>query len=70
MGEDVLEYDVPLEEDLLKCARLEISCRERILEDEEKSRTDVPAGTRVEHRIFGTGTVGGCRRCRRLRSTV
>lgn len=59
LEENVLEYDVPLEDDILKGARLEIKCQERILEEKEKPSVQISVGTVVNHKVFGPGEVLG-----------
>jgi len=54
----ILEYDVPLEEDLLADAKANILCTERLLTEDDVEKA-IPAGTRVFHKVFGEGTVRG-----------
>jgi hypothetical protein len=56
--EGILEYDVPLEEDLLADAKANILCTERLLTEDDVEKA-IPAGTRVFHKVFGEGTVLG-----------
>lgn len=58
LEKDVLEYDVPVDEDLLADARANIKGLERLLEKDTEEKS-IPAGTKVFHKVFGEGTVLG-----------
>ena len=53
---DLLDYDEPPAEDLIKDARNYISSKSRLM-PENIEQNILPAGTRVRHDVFGEGTV-------------
>lgn len=59
LDENVLHYELPLEDELLTCAKLEIKCSERIMENIENPVEIPDIGTFVTHKIFGEGIVTG-----------
>ncbi|MBR5930896.1 MAG: UvrD-helicase domain-containing protein [Lachnospiraceae bacterium] len=58
LDEGVLDYDVPVDEDLLADARANIKGLERILEKDTEEKA-IPVGTKVFHKVFGEGTILG-----------